>query len=69
MSRRRLVHFLDVDTREPLCDGLGHQAVAAVVNGVSICAVCAHRVTDDIGHAMTEGTLLAFPPRQGGAGA
>lgn len=69
MRLRRLVHFLDIETREPLCGGGGTQAVPSVVNGVSICAVCARRVTDDVGRAMDQAAILAPGPSSGGAGA
>ena len=45
MKRRALVHFLDADTRAPLCAGSGSEAGKAAVNGVAVCALCARLVT------------------------
>jgi hypothetical protein len=70
MDRGRLLHFLDIDTREPLCGGGHPRPASASVNGVSLCDVCARRVTDHLGRAMGQQASLAaaaWPP--GGSGA
>jgi hypothetical protein len=47
-TERKLLHFLDADTREPLCDGEGVTPSRHVVNGVGVCVTCARRITDAI---------------------
>ena len=70
MHRHRLIHFLDVDTREPLCGGSLQQAASAAMNGVSLCDVCARRVTEDIGRVTSQQTGLASTSwRPGGVSA
>lgn len=59
MQRLRLVHFLDLQTREPLCDGIGQQAATVALNGVFLCEACARRVTDHAGRVVGRPTTLA----------
>jgi hypothetical protein len=51
--RHALVHFLDAETRQPLCNGTGTVAARAAVNGTEVCAECARKITEAVGLAMT----------------
>jgi hypothetical protein len=45
-QRRRLIHFVALDTRDPLCGGDGEEAWPVAVNGVAVCSTCARRVAE-----------------------
>jgi hypothetical protein len=51
---RELVHFLDADTREPLCGGTGTVAARAAVNGTEVCADCARKIADEVGRVLSQ---------------
>ncbi len=51
-QRRKLVHFLALDTRDPLCGGEGKGESGAAVNGVAVCATCARKVSEQLGDVL-----------------
>jgi hypothetical protein len=54
-QRRKLIHFLALESGEPLCGGVGEEVWRVAVNGVAICSSCARRVAEQ--------AQRAAPPR------
>ncbi len=62
-QRRRFVHFLSAGTLELLCGGDGDEPSGADVNGISVCAVCARRLTEQVERAPRLEARRAFVRR------
>jgi hypothetical protein len=48
-QRRRLVHFVSLDSERPLCGGDGADTTQVALNGVAVCAACAQRIAEELG--------------------
>jgi hypothetical protein len=44
--RGKLIHFLALESGEPLCGGVGREVWRVGGNGVAICSNCARRVAE-----------------------
>lgn len=69
MRSRRPVHFLEIDTREPLCGGEGQHPAGAPPSGVSLCDVCVRRLTGEGADGVARSAVVVRGTWPGGAGA